>query len=145
MEVRMPRRALTDRLVLSLTSLGKRQHEHFDGYCPGLLLRVLSCGRKTWDLVFRCPTTGKRVRMRIGHYPAVKLAAAREKALEAHRAMGEGKDPRVVEMVPTAKTMKGLIEDRLAMELRGKKRSARAVEWRANANMMLTFLKPPFH
>ena len=129
----MPRRALTDRLILSLTSLGKRQHEHFDGFCPGLLLRVTSCGRKTWDFVFRCPTTGKRVRMRIGHYPAVTLAAARERALEAHRAMGEGRDPRVVEIIPTVKTMKALIEDRLAMELRGKKRSASAVEWRANA------------
>lgn len=128
----MPRRALTDRLILSLTSLGKRQHEHFDGFCPGLLLRVSSCGRKTWDLVFRCPTTKKRARLRIGHYPAVTLAAARERALEAQRALGEGKDPRIVELTPTAKTISGLIEDRLSMELRGKTRSARSVEWRAN-------------
>ena len=127
MKVRMPRRALTDRLVLSLTSLGKRQHEHFDGFCPGLLLRVSSCGRKTWDFVFRCPGTGKRARMRIGHYPAVTLAAAREKALEAQRVMAEGRDPRIVEIIPTVKTMKGLIEDRLAMELRGKKRSAAVI------------------
>ena len=126
----MARRILTDRLVASLTSNGKSQFEHFDGFCAGLLLRVSASGSKTWDFTFKSSRDGKRARLKIGPYPAISLAAARERAMVAQLKVSDGKDPRDVEVVPGDRTMAELIEDRLSMALRGKKRSAARTEWR---------------
>jgi integrase len=128
----MTRRALTDRLVASLSANGKSQHEYPDGFCPGLLLRAYASGRKVWDIVFRCPSTGKRARMWIGIYPAVGLAQARQMAMDAHNKLAQGKDPRNVEATSKPKSIAELIEDRLTMNLRGRKRTAAAIEHRAN-------------
>lgn len=127
----MPRRALTDRSIASLTSCGKLQFEHFDGFCPGLLLRVSASGKRVWDFAFRSPVNGKRARMRIGPYPAVSLAVARERAMAAQAKIADKRDPRAVDALPAPKTIAELIEDRLALVLRDRTRSAAAVEWRA--------------
>lgn len=118
----------TDRLVASLTSNGKSQFEHFDPMCGGLLLRVTKTGNKTWGFTFTSPVDGKRGRLKIGPYPGVGLAKARELARAAQEKIAEGKDPREPEA--SNRTMDELIEERLALTLRGKKRSADEVERR---------------
>ena len=128
----MTRRALTDRLVQSLTSEGKSQFEHYDGFCPGLLLRVSSGGSKVWDLTFKSPTDGKRSRLRIGRYPDVGLAKAREEAVSALAKVAEGRDPRIVTVEAPPKTIAELLEDRLALHLRANARSVKDIEGRAN-------------
>jgi hypothetical protein len=125
----MASRALTDKLVAALTVTDGRQREFPDGFCPGLLIRVYPSGRKVWDFLFTVPATAKRARMWIGLYPAVSLADARAAGMEAHAKIARGLDPRAPEVGP--KTIAELIEDRLSLELRGKKRTANAIEWRA--------------
>ncbi len=117
----MTRRALTDRLVQSLTAEGKSQFEHYDGFCPGLLLRVSSGGSKVWDLAFKSPTDGKRARLRIGRYPVIGLAKAREEAVSALAKVAEGRDPRIVLVEVSPKTIAELYEDRLALHLRAER------------------------
>jgi hypothetical protein len=46
-----------------------------DGSVPGLALRVLPSGAKTWAL--RARFHGRRVRLDLGRYPFTTLAAAR--------------------------------------------------------------------
>lgn len=50
-------------------------------------------GGKRW--LFRCRFEGKQVKFTLGAYPVVSLAEAREKALEAHRQLEEGKNPSI--------------------------------------------------
>lgn len=70
----------------------QRQEDFWDDLTPGLCLRVSgSTGRKTWLVRYRA--NGKHRRMKLGVYPAMSLASARQRArsliLKAH----EGEDP----------------------------------------------------
>ncbi|SFZ79401.1 Arm DNA-binding domain-containing protein, partial [Chitinimonas taiwanensis] len=58
-----------------------------------LFLEVTIAGGKRW--LFRCRFEGKQVKFTLGAYPVVSLAEAREKALEAHRQLEEGKNPSI--------------------------------------------------
>jgi integrase len=58
-----------------------------DAYCPGLLLRV-GANRRTW--VFRYRQGGKRHRDRLGYFPAMGLAEAREAAGELGKRIEAG-------------------------------------------------------
>jgi integrase len=80
---------LTDRFCDRAKSAAV-QTDYFDEAMPGLALRV---GRgKTWTFLFTWG--GRRVRMTLGAYPAISLAAARTRALEAKAALEAGNDPR---------------------------------------------------
>src|SRR5262249_9188567 len=81
---------LTDRLLAS----ARPGPELFDATVKGLALRVQSGGQRS--LVFNYPLAGKRVRLVLGSYPALSLAAARGKAIEARRHLEQGLDPRAV-------------------------------------------------
>lgn len=62
----------------------------FDG--GGLYLEVMPTGSKLWRLKFR-QASGKESRLALGSYPAVSLADARDKRLEAQKLKGKGIDP----------------------------------------------------
>lgn len=62
-----------------------------DGTVPGLSLRVLPSGRKTWALRLR--VDGKPIRLDVGEYPGTSLADARTLAMEARRLAGRGQNP----------------------------------------------------
>lgn len=89
----MPKLELQDRFVKSVKPDSERQVDHFDTVVKGLALTVSPGGTKTWSLLYTKPTTGKRARMKIGRYPEITLAKAREKARETRAGVGEGKDP----------------------------------------------------
>jgi integrase len=90
----MPRLALTDRFVAGAKTDKAPQVDYFDAKTPGLALRVSSSGHKAWTLIFTAPGDGKRARMTLGAYPALTLAAARARAIEARSHLADGADPR---------------------------------------------------
>jgi integrase len=77
--MRRSTRHLTDRRISSLKAVGERV-ELMDGAVPGLGLRALPTGRKSWFLRYG-PREARR-RIVLGPYPALSLEAARDKARE---------------------------------------------------------------
>lgn len=67
----------------------KKQQKLFDG--SGLYLLVFSSGSKVWR--FKYHFQGKEKLISFGAYPAVGLKDARDKASEARKILGSGKDP----------------------------------------------------
>ena len=59
-----------------------------------LYLLVRPDGGKSWSLLYRSPSNGKSVRMGLGSYPIVSLAAARVKAADLREVIARGDDPR---------------------------------------------------
>jgi len=70
----------------------QRQEDFWDDLTPGLCLRVSgSTGRKTWLVRYRA--NGKHRRMKLGVYPSMSLAAARQRARTLILKAQEGEDP----------------------------------------------------
>jgi integrase len=84
---------LTDALIESLTPDG-RDRLIFDDRQPGFGLRVTPAGSKIFIAQGR--VAGRKRRITVGHYPATKVAKAREDALQALADMRRGTDPAVV-------------------------------------------------
>jgi integrase len=90
----MPVVNLTARFVESAKPVrGSRQTDFFDDTVRGLCLCASSGGTKTWFLHFTKPNDGRRARLKLGGYPELGLAAARQKARDARGEIGEGHDP----------------------------------------------------
>ena len=83
-------KALTDKTIEALKPEPKRYEVH-DLRCPGLSLRIMPSGRKTFNIKFRYGVTQKR--MKLGVYPRLSLATAREKANALLQQVDEGIDP----------------------------------------------------
>lgn len=84
------RKALNDKAVQSLKPQAKR-YEVRDRHCPGFGIRVSPEGRKTFFASYRYGS--KQRRLKLGVYPRITLAKARDKALDALRQVDEGIDP----------------------------------------------------
>jgi integrase len=85
----MPKKAkeLTALAVKNLTTPG-----HYSvGGVPGLALQVAPAGTRSW--VLRYKAGAKRRDMGLGAYPTISLQEARKRAAEAHKSLGEGRDP----------------------------------------------------
>lgn len=59
----------------------------------GLTLRVTSSGAKSWALLYRRHSDGKKRRVTIGQFPDKSLADARSAAVELRAAVNRGDDP----------------------------------------------------
>lgn len=79
---------MTERQIRALQS-AERPYKVYDSM--GLYLQVTPKGVKAW--YYRYRTGGKEKRAGLGQYPAVTLAAARDKAGELRRMVREGVDP----------------------------------------------------
>jgi integrase len=122
--------ALTDRFVAAAKA--DTRTEFFDSRVTGLALRV-SPTAKSW--AFHCTTAGgKRVRLTLGPFPAITLAAARGMALEAQAAVQSGQDPRTHKA--GVMTVATLVENYLAKHVRPHLRSAKQVERRLRKNVL---------
>lgn len=82
--------ALTSKSLDALKAKAKRYEVH-DLHCPGLSVRVSVHGTKTFNTKFRFGT--KQKRLKIGVYPRISLATAREKVIAALQQVDEGLDP----------------------------------------------------
>jgi integrase len=87
----MPKRALTAAAVDRIKPPVKGQDDHFDKGYPGLALRVSYGGRRTW--VYFNRWDGKLHRTRLGTFPSMNLAEAREAWREARKKVEMGIDP----------------------------------------------------
>jgi hypothetical protein len=100
----MPKRAafLTDKQVRSLRAVGLYA---VGGPVPGLALQVTetpgNAPARSW--VLRAMVAGRRRALGLGPYPAVSLAAAREKAESLHRDIRENRDPLMLKRQERAK------------------------------------------
>ena len=132
----MPRIALTDRFVAGAKPNSEAQTDYFDVTVSGLALRV-SKNHRAWTFNYTSPKDAKRARITIGSYPALPLAVARRKALEAKSLIQEGKDPRNVFAAQdaSAMTVSGLINSYLKNHARPNLRSAKQMEARFAANV----------
>lgn len=83
-------KALTDKTIEAFKPLDKRYEVH-DLRCPGMSLRVEKSGRKTFYVRFRYGVEQKR--MKLGVYPRLSLATARDKANDLLQQVDEGIDP----------------------------------------------------
>jgi hypothetical protein len=109
----MPKIKLTDRFVASAKAIeGEERSDYFDAVAKGLVLRVSKSGHKAFYSFYTSPATGKRARSIIGTYPAVSLADARGRALEAATVVAAKDDPRNVKraQASAAMTVAALIE-----------------------------------
>jgi integrase len=86
-------------------------------------------------LVYTSPSNGKRVRIGLGLYPAVSLAEARGKALEARGHVENGRDPRSVAMADGAMTVADLVAAYLVKYANGL-RSGGAIARRLQKNVV---------
>lgn len=80
--------ALTDRQIRTAKPTGKKQTLSDGG---GLSLVITPAGGKSWQYNYRYE--GKQKTLRLGAYPEIPLAKAREKHLQARQMLAEGIDP----------------------------------------------------
>jgi hypothetical protein len=108
--VRKMRVKLTDRFVAGAKVTTRT--DYFDETATGLALRVSETGAKNWT--FNYTLDGKRVRLTLGAYPAVSVAAARAKAVGARTELASGHDPR--QSLANGDSFRSVCEDYLARE-----------------------------
>jgi integrase len=83
-------KALTAKTLEALKPQAKRYEVH-DLRCPGLSVRVSAQGNKVFTVKFRYGISQKRIKL--GVYPRISLATARDKAIDILRQVDEGIDP----------------------------------------------------
>lgn len=130
----MPRVALTDRFVAHAKPDATGRTDYFDASTKGLALRVSDSSR-SWTYHFTSPKDGKRARLSLGSYPALSLAVARARAIEARAQLEDGADPRDAARAD-ALTVAGLIEAYLDKHVRPSLRTAPAIERRFRKNVL---------
>lgn len=89
----MPTANLTDRTIRALKAPSEGQVDYFDKSDRGLHMRVSSGGTKTFMLKY--VVDGRQRKARLGRYPDLPLANAREKASNWRRMAADGIDPAV--------------------------------------------------
>src|SRR5215213_1040216 len=88
----MPKLRLTATAVARLQPPKAGQVEYYDSHLPAFGLRVSYSGAKAWFVMSRVDR--KLTRVTLGHYPALSLAEARDKARRAVELAKAGGDPR---------------------------------------------------
>ncbi len=83
----------TDREIQAAKAASGKPTDFAVKGAPGLRLRVMPSGFKSWALLYTRAGDGKKRRLRLGEYPALTLAKAKAEAQRQRAAAGEGKDP----------------------------------------------------
>jgi len=99
MVARSQRRWLTARFIEGLRGLADKRRDFTDPAIRGLLLRVEPTGRKHW--LFRFQLNKTPCRLRMGTYPRMTLAKAREVATHYRALVDDGIDPRMPQQIPS--------------------------------------------
>lgn len=111
--------------------------EHFDTKVSGLLLRVSSRGRKTWYVMYRAPGSGSKRRVRLGDYPKVGLADARDAARKVIGDAATGRDL-AAELAEEKKAPRfaEVAEQYLELHARPHKKSWQQDDWRIRKHLV---------
>src|SRR5215212_5647377 len=91
----MPKLRLTVTAVARFQPPKTGQVEYYDTHLPAFGMRVSYSGAKAWFVMTRVDR--KLTRVTLGHYPALPLAEARDKAQLAVEVARAGGDPRKIE------------------------------------------------
>ena len=83
---------LTARFVETVKA-GMHRVEHVDGHTRGLVLRVTPAGAKSWAVLYRRQSDGRKRRYTVGSYPEFSLEQARTEALDVIARVARGDDP----------------------------------------------------
>ncbi len=103
------------------------QVDYWDTGLSGFSIRVSAGGRKTWTLMYRHGS--RKRRLKLGNYPAMTLAAARNRANAASRQVADGDDPVGLKQAEArAETFAELADDFLERYAKKRKRSWRSDE-----------------
>lgn len=106
---------LTARFVETVKPKAGERTTISDSVVEGLELRLGTNGSKTWSLRYRTKG-GKRSRLSLGRYPALSLAEARDRAIQALAAAVSGGDParekkiEKIEAIAAERTVQDLAE-----------------------------------
>lgn len=130
----MPSITLTDRFVAGVKPIGEGDKDYPDRVVRGLRLRVFASGIKGW--AFRYAASDRHARLSLGTYPAISLAHARTKALEARAALDVGRDPSNAAGADPGMTVADLFASYLAKHVRPNLRTAAEIERRFNRNIL---------
>ena len=126
----MPRKKFTARSIAAIKAPDQGQNDWWDSSFPGFGMRVSFGGRKAWQVMYR--HGNRKRRMKLGPYPALSLADARELAIAALRDAALGKDPAAVKKAERmAGTFKELASEYIEKYAKEKKRS-----WRKDQSML---------
>jgi integrase len=137
---------LTDRFVRTARPLpGQRQTEYFDESTKGLSL-VASAGARTFYLTYTVPKgaakAGTRARMKLGSFPDISLADARQKARDARAAVTDGSDPVADRRTEAAALrVRDLVESYIARQAKLRSGSAIARRLRKNVAAVIGDIK----
>jgi integrase len=86
---------LTDASIKAATCPPEKSRlELSDASCPGLILRVTRAGSKTFTFKYWSPILSKTVSLSLGTYPALSLAAVRDKVADHRKTIAGDQDPR---------------------------------------------------
>lgn len=102
---------LTARFVETVKGQDRRQ-EYRDTEAKGLILRVMPSGVKSWALLYSHHR--RKRRLTLGEFPAIKLAKARELALDAMARVAQGQDPQGQKLAERRGRLDALSFDKLA-------------------------------
>jgi integrase len=131
----MPTITLTDRLIRTIKATGKRV-EYIDAKVPGLALRVMPSGAKSWTIRYR--HRGRLRRMTLGVLGVVPLAKARERARDLLYDAAKGTDPALAKQAGRkAETIGDLATLYLEKWAKPRKRS-----WKADDNLLRRKILP---
>jgi integrase len=107
----MPTIPFNVRKIDSLKLPDRGRVDYWDEDTPGFGLRLSDKGSRTWMVMYRVKGDGRQRRLKIGTYPTMPLADARDEAREALRAAQKGQDPaRERDALRAADTVKALAD-----------------------------------
>jgi integrase len=126
---------LTDRFCQTAKPLTDgKQTDYFDSLTKGLCLTA-SASTRTFYLIYTKPGDGKRARMKLGRYPEMELATARERARETRAGLDNGKDPIIEKRaVAASQTVADLVDNYITRHA-ATKRTADAIGRRLRKNV----------
>lgn len=132
----MPKVELTDRFLRSAKpAAGSRQTEYFDAIVKGLSSMASTGGARTFYLHYTRRADNRRARIKLGTYPEMTLAKARETARSVRGKIGEGNDPAADKRAQAASlTVRDLVENYVARHA-STKRSGDAIARRLRRNV----------
>ncbi len=134
----MSRKRLTTRFIDSIKPPKDGRAEYWDEGVPGFGLRVTPAGRRSWVLMYRS-ARGQR-RWTFGTYPALPLAAARDRAKEALQVVAKGGDPAGQKASDRrAPTVKDLVEEYIERWAKKRKKT-----WKKDQQVLERELLPRF-
>src|SRR5215471_3215527 len=132
----MASRLLTVKFVASVKPTPGRRVEYFDTEVPGLALRVMPSGTKSWTVLYR--HRARLRRLTLGSVAKISLGQARDRARDELHAASKGADPATIKQTDrTARTFAELAETYLEKHAKVNKRS-----WRADDNLLRRKILP---